>query len=38
MRPVFYGDTEHVRVTRRFLNDPESMLAELGFSGPSAGD
>ena len=26
-----YRETEHYRVTRRFLNDPDTMLATLGF-------
>ncbi len=29
IRPVEYCDTEHYLVTRRFLNDPMSMLTEL---------
>jgi predicted ATPase len=28
-QPVAYRDTEHYRVTRRFLNDPEAMLKIL---------
>ena len=30
LAPVAWGELEHVRVTRAFLNDPESVLRRLG--------
>ena len=29
IRQTAYRETEHYRLTKRFLNDPESMLREL---------